>query len=547
MSSKSIVQSKPFAITLDVGSSLLNKTGTWRTERPIYLDRLPPCNHACPAGENIQLWLGYAEESGYEDAWRQIMEDNPLPATMGRVCYHPCEAGCNRAHLDEAVGINSVERFLGDQALKHGWQIDPGQATGKRVMIVGAGPGGLSAAYHLRCFGHEVIIYDANPQAGGMIRYGIPKYRMPREKLRAEIARIEAMGVTINLGTRIDDVLTAKQEGKFDAVFLCIGAQVPRRTDIPVASDTPMLDAVAILRDTELDNPTKLKGRVVIYGGGNTAIDVARTAVRMGAISTTLIVLEAREHMPAHLFEVEEALEEGAVLKCLRSIKQVESNVVTLERMRATNERWPEPTGEFETIEANVVVQAIGQDIDADFLQNVSGLEIKDGVVQINGSMQTGADGIFAGGDMVPSIRTVTAAIGHGKKAARNIDAYLRDKKFIPPDKHEIVTFDMLNAWYYSDAPRSVRPMLDVVRRKTGFAEVVGDLDEDIASFEARRCMSCGNCFECDNCYGVCPDNAITKLGPGKRFEFKYDYCKGCSICATECPCGAIKMVLEDI
>ncbi|HJO71577.1 MAG TPA: NAD(P)-binding protein [Rhodospirillales bacterium] len=547
MSSKSIVQSKPFAITLDVGSSLLNKTGTWRTERPIYLDRLPPCNHACPAGENIQLWLGYAEESGYEDAWRQIMEDNPLPATMGRVCYHPCEAGCNRAHLDEAVGINSVERFLGDQALKHGWQIDPGQATGKRVMIVGAGPGGLSAAYHLRCFGHEVIIYDANPQAGGMIRYGIPKYRMPREKLRAEIARIEAMGVTINLGTRIDDVLTAKQEGKFDAVFLCIGAQVPRRTDIPVASDTPMLDAVAILRDTELDNPTKLKGRVVIYGGGNTAIDVARTAVRMGAISTTLIVLEAREHMPAHLFEVEEALEEGAVLKCLRSIKQVESNVVTLERMRATNERWPEPTGEFETIEANVVVQAIGQDIDADFLQNVSGLEIKDGVVQINGSMQTGADGIFAGGDMVPSIRTVTAAIGHGKKAARNIDAYLRDKKFIPPDKHEIVTFDMLNAWYYSDAPRSVRPMLDVVRRKTGFAEVVGDLDEDNASFEARRCMSCGNCFECDNCYGVCPDNAITKLGPGKRFEFKYDYCKGCSICATECPCGAIKMVPENI
>jgi NADPH-dependent glutamate synthase beta subunit-like oxidoreductase len=267
----------------------------------------------------------------------------------------------------------------------------------------------------------------------------------------------------------------------------------------------------------------------------------------MGAISTTLIVLEAREHMPAHLFEVEEALEEGAVLKCLRSIKQVESNVVTLERMRATNERWPEPTGEFETIEANVVVQAIGQDIDADFLQNVSGLEIKDGVVQINGSMQTGADGIFAGGDMVPSIRTVTAAIGHGKKAARNIDAYLRDKKFVPPDKHEIVTFDMLNAWYYSDAPRSVRPMLDVVRRKTGFAEVVGDLDEDIASFEARRCMSCGNCFECDNCYGVCPDNAITKLGPGKRFEFKYDYCKGCSICATECPCGAIKMVPENI
>ena len=547
MSPESIVQSKPFAITLDVGSSLLNETGTWRTERPVYLDRLPPCNQACPAGENIQAWLDYAEEGNYEAAWRQVMEDNPLPTVMGRVCYHPCEVACNRVRLDEAVGINSVERFLGDQALKHGWRVEPGKATGRRVMIVGAGPGGLSAAYHLRRFGHEVTIYDANPQAGGMIRYGIPKYRMPREKLRAEIARIEAMGVKIELNTRIDDVLTTKQEGRFDAVFLCIGAQLPKRIDIPVAGDTPMLDAVLVLRDTELDNSTKLKGRVVVYGGGNTAMDVARTAIRMGAISTTVIVFEEREQMPAHSFEVEEALEEGAVLECLRSIKNVESNVVTLERMRATNERWPEPTGEFESIEADVIVQAIGQDIDVGFLQNVPGMEIKDGIAQIDGEMRTGAEGFFAGGDMVPSIRTVTAAIGHGKKAARNIDAYLRGEKYVPPEKHEVVTFEMLNTWYYSDAPRTVRPMLDVVRRKTGFAEVVGDLDEDNAAFEARRCMSCGNCFECDNCYGVCPDNAVTKLGPEKRFEFKYDYCKGCAMCATECPCGAIKMMSEDI
>jgi Pyruvate/2-oxoacid:ferredoxin oxidoreductase delta subunit len=240
-------------------------------------------------------------------------------------------------------------------------------------------------------------------------------------------------------------------------------------------------------------------------------------------------------------------LEEGVELNCLRQIKQVDGRSVTLEKMRANDQRWPEPSGEFESIEADVIVQAVGQDLDPGLLQNLPGLEIKEGIAQIDGDMLTGAEEIFAGGDMVPSIRTVTTAIGHGKKAARNIDAYLRGEEYTPSEKHEVVTFDMLNAWYYTDAPRTVRPMLDVVRRKTGFAEVVGDLDDQNAAFEARRCMSCGNCFECDNCYGVCPDNAVTKLGPGKRFEFKYDYCKGCSICATECPCGAIKMVSESI
>jgi NADPH-dependent glutamate synthase beta subunit-like oxidoreductase len=547
MTSDTVVQSKPYAITLDVGTSLLNKTGAWRNERPVYLDRLPPCNHTCPAGENIQAWLGFAEEGDYEAAWRQIMEDNPLPATMGRVCYHTCEGACNRAGIDEAVGINSVERFLGDQALMHRWQIDAGSPTGKKVMIVGAGPAGLSAAFHLRRFGHEVTVFDANPQAGGMIRYGIPKYRMPREKLRAEVARIEAMGVKIELNKKIEDISTTRKKGRFDAVFMCIGAQLSRSAEIESDGEVPIHDAAVVLRDSELDNPNQLHGHVVIYGGGNTAMDVARTSIRMDAISTTVIVLEAQEHMPAHSFERDEAIEEGATLKYLHSIKRVSGRTLTLEKMKATENHWPEPTGEFDSIEADVIVQAVGQDIDIGILQEIPGVKIKDGITQINEAMCTGEDGIFAGGDMVPSQRTVTSAIGHGKKAARNINAYLRGEEWVAPDKHEVVTPDMLNTWYYSDAPRTVRPMLDVVRRKTGFAEVVGDLEESNALFEARRCMSCGNCFECDNCYGVCPDNAITKLGPGNRFKFKYDYCKGCAICATECPCGAIKMVAEDI
>jgi NADPH-dependent glutamate synthase beta subunit-like oxidoreductase len=547
MSTNNLEQTKPFAITLDVGTSLLNKTGSWRTERPVYVDRLPPCNQACPAGENIQAWLGYAEEGDYESAWRQIMQDNPMPATMGRVCYQPCETGCNRVQLDEAVGINSVERFLGDQALKYSWSMEPGKPTGKRVMVLGAGPAGLSTAYHLARFGHAVTIYESSPKAGGMVRYGIPKYRMPREKLSAEIARIEAMGVEIKLNTHIDDIIKARDEGKFDAVMLGVGAQLPKRLEIPKTGDLPVVDALEVLRDTELENTTKLRGRVLVYGGGNTAMDVARSAVRLNVISAEVVVRGLQKNMPAHKFEIKESLEEGGRLRCLRSVSKIEGNKVTLEIMVPGEGERPQPTGQFEVVEADVLVEAVGQNVETSFLEKIPGLTFRDGVVLVNSNMQTEVEGIFAAGDMVPSDRTVTTAIGQGKKAARNINAYLQSTQYVAPPKPEVVDFSMLNTWYFSDAPRTIRPMLDVVRRSSGFAEVVGDLTEDNAQFEARRCMSCGNCFECDNCYGVCPDNSITKLGPGKRFEFKYDYCKGCSLCMTECPCGAIEMVPEDI
>ncbi|MEW8507316.1 MAG: NAD(P)-binding protein [Candidatus Thiodiazotropha sp.] len=538
---------KPFAITLDVGSSLLNKTGSWRTEKPVYLDRLPPCNNACPAGENIQSWLYHAEEGHYEKAWREIMLNNPFPAVMGRVCYHPCENACNRVHVDDAVGINSVERFLGDQALRQGWKIEPGEDTGKRVMVVGAGPAGLACAYHLRRVGHQVTVYEASAQAGGMVRYGIPKYRMPREKLKAEIRRIEAMGVEIVLNTRIDDIQGFKEANGFDAVFLAIGAQTPKRVEIPSDDSLRLIDAVSLLRAVEEEEHVELRGRVAVYGGGNTAVDVARTAIRMGATQVTLVVYEAREKMPAHEMEIREALEEGVEILPLRAIREIRQNGLKLEQMVDGEGQWPQPTGQFEEFDADLVVQALGQNVETNLLDPLTDVAIKGDSVLVDRQMMTGAEGIFAGGDMVPSARTVTTAIGHGKHAARSIDAWLKGETYARPEKHEIVDIGKMNTWYYSDAPRTVRPMLDIVRRQSGFAEVVGDLDEVNAAYEARRCMSCGNCFECDNCYGVCPDNAITKLGPGNRFEFKYDYCKGCGMCAAECPCGAIKMESENI
>jgi len=539
---------KPFAITLDPGSSLANHTGSWRTSRPVYIDRLPPCNSACPAGENIQGWLNHAESGDYEAAWRLLTQDNPMPAVMGRVCYHPCETSCNRASLDSAVGINSVERFLGDEANRRGWKFAaPREQSGKRVLVVGAGPSGLSAAYHLARLGHAVAIHDAGPVAGGMMRFGIPKYRLPRDVLEAEVQRILALGVDLQLNTKVADIRQAMRSGGFDAAFLAVGAHIAKRAYIPAGSAARILDALAVLRSMEGEEQPLLGRRVVVYGGGNTAIDVARTAKRLGAEEAIIVYRRTRERMPAHDFEVEEALQEGVLIKWLSTIKQAAGSSITVERMVLDAKGTPQPTGELETLAADSVVLALGQDVDLSLLDGVPGLELKDGVVQVGASMMTGHAGIFAGGDMVPAERTVTVAIGHGKKAARHIDAWLRGARYEAPPKHEAASFERLNTWYYSDAPKTVRPVLDVVRRQSTFDEVVQGLDDSTALYEARRCLSCGNCFECDNCYGVCPDNAVIKLGPGKRFQFNYDYCKGCGICSVECPCGAIKMIPEEI
>ena len=537
---------KPFATTLDVGSSLANKTGSWRTERPVYLDLLPPCNNACPAGENVQQWLYHAEEGRYEQAWRQLVADNPFPAIMGRVCYRPCETACNRALLDHPVGINSVERFLGDEAIRLRWKVEvTAPPSGRRVLVVGAGPSGLAAAYHLTLLGHEVTIRDAGSAPGGMMRYGIPKYRLPRDVIDAEVGRVVELGVTIECDRPVTDVLAAMRDGGFDAVFLAVGAHIGRRIDIPAGDSARVLDAVGLLRGMEEAEPPMLGRRVVVYGGGNTAMDSARTAKRLGASDATVVYRRTRDRMPAHDIEVREALEEGVTVKWLSTITHVDGGRVTVEKMRLDDTGFPQPTGEFEELGADTVVLALGQQADLTLLAGVPGVEEEDGVVKVGGDLMTGHSGIFAGGDMIPSERTVTAAVGHGRKAARHIDAWLRGAVHRPPAPGPLASYDRLNTWYYSDAPATVRPVLDAARRTTTFDEVVGGLDESTALFEARRCLSCGNCFECDNCYSVCPDNAVIKLGPGERYEIDLDFCKGCGICVSECPAGAIVMEPE--
>jgi NADPH-dependent glutamate synthase beta subunit-like oxidoreductase len=513
----------------------------------VYVDLLPPCNAGCPAGENIQAYLAHVKAGRMEQAWRQLVQDNPLPAIHGRVCYHPCESVCNRIELDGAVSIHGVERFLGDLAIEQGWRFGPAQVrTGKRVLVIGAGPSGLSAAYHLARVGHEVEIRDAGPEPGGMMRYGIPAYRLPRDVLDAEVARITDLGVRITSSHTVEDLDAERREGGFDAAFVAVGAHLSKRVDIPATDAGRIVDAVSFLRGVASGDRPVVGRRVAVYGGGNTAMDAARVARRLGADEALIVYRRTRQQMPAHEEEAEDAEREGVRINWLRTITAFEGPELTVEVMELDESGWPQPTGRFETLAADTVILALGQQTDTAFLRPVPGVEFaRDGTVQVSPSMMTGCPGVFAGGDMVPSERTVTVGVGHGKKAARNIDAYLGSLPAPSGAKHDLASFERLNLWYFGDTARRQQPERPTDERLSDFGEVVGGLTAEQATYEAQRCLSCGNCFECDGCLGACPEDAVVKLGEGHRYRFDYDRCTGCATCFDQCPVHAIEMVPE--
>ena len=523
------------------------RSGPVRERRPVYVDLLPPCNVGCPAGEDIQGWLAHTKAGDHERAWRALVADNPLPAILGRVCYHPCESVCNRAELDSAVSVHSVERFLGDLALERGWTFDPpAPRTGKRVLVIGSGPSGLSAAHHLARRGHEVEIRDAGAQPGGMMRYGIPAYRMPRDVLDGEVARIGALGVRITGEHRVDDLAAERHEGGFDAVFVAVGAHLSKRVDIPARDTGPIVDALSFLRGVASGEHPVIGRRVAVYGGGNTAMDAARVARRLGADEAMVVYRRTREQMPAHAEEARDAEREGVRITWLRTITAFDGPQLEVEVMELDEAGRPQPTGRLETLAADTVILALGQETESAFLRDVPGVQFEaDGTVIVSASLMTGCPGVFAGGDMVPSERTVTVGVGHGKKAARQIDAWLRGAPDAGRPKHDLATFEKLNLWFFGDAERRVAPELALDERVAGFGEVVGGLSVTEATFEAGRCLSCGNCTECDGCLGACPEDAVIKLGTGHGYEFDYDRCTGCGACYEQCPVHAIEMVGE--
>jgi formate dehydrogenase beta subunit len=535
----------PKDLTPELQETTARGAGPVRWQHPLWVDHLPPCNEACPAGENIQAWLAETREGNFEAAWRILTADNPLPGIHGRACYHPCETTCNRKDLDEAVGIHAVERFLGDRAMEEGWSITPGKDTGKRVLVVGAGPAGLSCAWHLRRLGHAVEIRDSMSEPGGMLHYGIPAYRLPRDQMLDEIRRIEALGVTFTMNTVVKDVVADMAAGGFDACFVAIGTHAGNHLDIPAVDGREMVDAVTMFEQVEAGNAPKL-GRVVgVIGGGNTAMDAARVAKRLGAQEAILIYRRDRAHMRAEPYEADEAFFEGVKAKWLHAPTRFGREGVTVERIVLGDDGKLNPTGEYETLPVDALVLALGQHAEVGFLRKVPGIEIGGGDnVVVDKRLMTGHPGIFAGGDLIGGLMTMTAATGHGKKAARAIDEWLAGDVYAAPTKSPTIDFDKLNLPLFLDAGRS-RPSELPVEMRGGFAEVVAGIDERQARYEADRCLSCGNCFECDNCLAACPEQAITFLGKGKKYAVDLTLCTGCAVCFDQCPCHAIEMEQE--
>ncbi|MEO7485176.1 MAG: NAD(P)-binding protein [Ferruginibacter sp.] len=523
-------------------------TGPLRNRRPVYVDFMPPCNSACPAGENIQGWMAHAQAGNYFDAFQVLVEDNPFPAIMGRVCVKPCETGCNRTHIDTTVNIHAVERYIGDEAIKQKWPVQfVAYTTGKKVLVIGAGPSGLSAAYHLARMGHEVEIYEAGSHAGGLMWTGIPDYRLPKEILDFEIDRIERCGVKINLNHKVTDILAEKEAGKFDAVYLAIGAQLIHKESYQKDDSVYITDAFSFFNEAKSNPSQFIKKKVVVYGGGKLALYLARMIKRFDSEAVVYFPGD-KKLMPAYDYETEDALAEGVDVQLLKSIKSIEKKSITLETMIVEKGKAI-GTNAFENIKADVLIIANRQETDSGFLLEVPGMVMnEDGTIKIDASRMSGHAGIFAGGDMLPGEnRSATIAIGHGKKASRYIDAYLKQKQFIKAEKHPTAGYRKLHMWYKTDAPKKLQDKLEPVIAIQSFDEVISGLSEKEARYESQRCLSCGNCFECDGCFAACPEDAIIKLGPGNKYEYNYDACTGCAVCYEQCPCHAIEMIPEPL
>ena len=523
-------------------------TGPKRFRQPVYVDFMPPCNSACPAGENIQGWMAHAQGGDYFEAFQTLMEDNPFPAIMGRVCVKPCESGCNRTYIDTTVNIHAVERYIGDEAIRQQWQVRNNvKPTGKKVLVVGAGPGGLSAAYHLARMGHTVEIFEAGGHPGGLMWTGIPDYRLPKEILNAEIDRIVKMGVYIRLNYKVNNVQAEKEDGRFDAVFLAIGAQLIHPETFKNDNSVYIKDAFSFFKEVKLNTSPYLHKKVVVYGGGKLAMYLSRMIKRFGSEATVYFPGD-KKMMPAYDYETEDALAEGVEVELLRSISSIEKNTISFEKMKVEKGKAV-GTGEFEMVDADVLIMANRQEADTAFLRTVSTIKLNDdGTIAIDTQRMTGCEGIFAGGDMLPGEnRSATIAIGHGKKTARYINSYLERQPFIKAEKHPTAGYRKLHMWYKTDAPQKEQSKLAPTIAIKNFDEVNAGLSEPEARFEAQRCLSCGNCFECDGCFGACPEDAIIKLGKGNRYKFNFDACTGCGVCYEQCPCHSIEMIPEPV
>jgi NADPH-dependent glutamate synthase beta subunit-like oxidoreductase len=546
--------SEPGRATLEI------KTGAWRTRRPVYVEATAPCRAACPAGEPIARWIERARLGDYAGAWALIRQDNPFPAITGRVCAHPCEAACNRGQYDGAVAINALERFVGDWGLEHGRPATSAAARSARVAVVGGGPAGLACSYHLSRLGYRVHLFEAEQELGGVLRYGIPEYRLPRVVLDREIGLVIGSTVEVSTGRRLGETFSWSTLVAYDAVFLATGASVPLTLDVPGDGAHGIGDGLSFLRRVNTAAAPRLGRRLVVVGGGSTAMDVARSARRLGVPSVTILALEARPDMPALRDEVTQALGEGirilngfgvtAFVEADGAVLGVRAGRARLERDQSGAVRPLFESGEPLTLPADSVLLAIGQRTD---LSSLPAEIARDrGLVVVDGDGATSSPSVFSGGDAASSERTVAHAIGAGTRAARRIHARLSGRQAphgaggrwwtVPMPAH-VVRFDEINKVQFKPAGRASPRLRPAAQRLRSFVEVMRGFDADTARGEAARCFTCGHCTGCDTCFDVCPDVAIHHREGG--YHVATEHCKGCGLCVEECPRGALHMVSE--
>ena len=530
-------------------TTALLKTGTWRAALPVYQAPDSPCRQACPVNGGIAQWLQQARAGDWHGAWLTLTENNPFPAIAGRVCHHPCEAACNRGGYDAPLAVCALERHIGDRALDEGWRLAPGPvAREERVAVVGGGPSGLSAAYQLRRRGYAVTIFEAQPQLGGLLRDGIPPYRLPRAVLDGEIARVLDLGIEVRCGA---PVATARRferlRAEFDAVYLAMGASRPKRLAQLDYGAPWVMDASAYLLQANAGAPPALGRRLAVIGGGSAAIDVARSARRAGC-EVSLIALEREAQMPAQREEVVQALEEGVTLvdgtqlRCAtRNAQGVALDCARVDFQPGTHQGefsvTPVAGGEF-TVMADAVVTAIGQDTELALLQSFA--RIEGALLWTDAGGATSAERVYAGGDLASRARYVTEAIGMGRRAAQEIDRRLQGRAAQGDGAGPALPLNSINTHYFPHAARAQSARLDSGERLRVEAEVELGLEAQQALAEAARCFSCGRCILCDNCFYYCPDMAIRRVPGG--YAVDGDYCKGCGLCVAECPTGSIAM-----
>lgn len=539
------------------GSTEVFHTGHWSSRKPSWRELTSPCRQACPIGNDIARAFLSASRGEIDEALKIFREDNPFPGVCGRVCYHPCESYCNRKDLDEAVNIRGFERFLSD----HGRvSVERVPEKKEKVAIVGSGPAGLSAAYHLARSGYPVTVFEALPEAGGMLMYGIPEYRLPKEVLRREVGYITRLGVEIKTGTRVGKEISFSEVTKdYQAVFLSVGAHKG-------ASLEGVIDGIGFLRSVNGGKRTVLAENVAVIGGGNTSVDCARTARRLGAGEVTLVYRRSRSEMPALAEDVESLEREGIRMEFLVAPKRIVEGGIECVRTQPgppdeSGRRQPIPIQNSEfTIPADTVIAAVGQVPETAFLSG-SGVTVdRQGLICASSSGSTGVKGVFAGGDAAGGRAFVADAIADGKKGALAIRCYLEGKdvndeyerrrigqgssfSFEPKngaDLTGIVTFDKLNTICVPYAVRNNNPSPSNKDTTGTFDEVIGGLDRTQAEKEIVRCMACGTCTQCDLCFLICPDISVVKAQTG--YSVKADYCKGCGVCASTCPRHAIAM-----